>query len=293
MPSEHSLRPALTQELFKRLTQGAAINLIAAPEQGSKRLLEDLSVNLPPEMLVLKVDVASYKNNYPALLEALWQQLPTPRGKQPENLAQLVTLLEKRSEKRIILCLQHYDALFNNPKLDVRYDQSFFNHLNSLRNQPRIGLLCVTRQPHDLSVVFIAGQAQGNSWLDLEKRLLPKLTSEQVRDEIKREVPGLTDVQAQICGAKISECRKPYDFLSYCVTQLNAQADVHLPLDKRLERWEQQFNSLEKIGTANFFREFRTLKAWILVLVQGVVSTVSTVFPLWRLVRKWFKHDEF
>ena len=42
MPSEHNLRPALTQELFKRLTQGATINLIATPEQGSKRLLKDL-----------------------------------------------------------------------------------------------------------------------------------------------------------------------------------------------------------------------------------------------------------
>jgi len=106
----------------------------------------------------------------------------------PPDLGDLLTKLEN-SGQWVLLLLDHFDALFSNLDIDPKFDVRFHDHLNSLKNHPRMALACVTVEPHDCSVIFVGGQPCGTSWLDLEKRDLPPLSGPEVRAEILRQQP--------------------------------------------------------------------------------------------------------
>lgn len=259
----HCLRPNFTRNLVHALlVRHRSVNLIGPPGCGKRRLLEDLRDCKPPDTLVLLVDLRAYKRSYAGLLGELWRQISQPNASTPQELGDLVAKLEEGGQ-RVLLLLDNFDALLDNPDIDPKFDTRFHDHLNSLKNHPRMALACVTVKPHDRSVVLVGGQPHGTSWLDLEKCSLPDLSRPELRAEIKRRQPGLGDDAAVMIVEIVVGQKRAYDLLDAILNKLASQEDAGLRLRKRLKKWVKRFDADQGgVHTGGLYRGLRTLRAW-------------------------------
>ena len=259
----HCLRPNFTRNLVHALLdRHRSVNLIGPPGCGKRRLLEDLRDCKPPDTLVLLVDLRAYKQSYAGFLGDLWRQTSQPNAKPPQELGKLVTKLED-SGQRVLLLLDNFDALLDNPDIDPKFDARFHDHLNSLKNHPRMALACVTVKPHDRSVVLIGGQPHGTSWLDLEKYSLPDLSRPELRAEIDRRQPGLDADMAAAIVETVNGRERAYDLLDAILNKWVNQEDAGLRLRKRLRKWVKQFDATQAgVHTGGLYRGLRIVRAW-------------------------------
>lgn len=259
----HCLRPTFTRKLVHTLLdRRRSVNLIGPPGCGKRRLLEDVRDCKPPDTLVLLVDLRAYKQSYAGFLGDLQRQCPQPTGKAPQELGKLVAKLED-SGQRVLLLLDNFDALLDNPDIDPKFDARFHDHLNSLKNHVRMALACVTVKPHDRSVVLVGGQPHGTSWLDLEKCPLPDLSRLELRAEIDRRQPGLDADAATMIVEAVRSRERACDLLDAILNRLANQEDANLRLRKRLKKWVKQFDAAQGgIHTGGLYRGLRTLRAW-------------------------------
>ncbi|HAI68908.1 MAG TPA: hypothetical protein DCM38_05650 [Gammaproteobacteria bacterium] len=234
----HCLRPIFTQNLINTLQQGRSVNLIAPAGQGRRRLLEDIKSS-PKNARIPFLDMKSYTDNYDGFIQALWQQLDE-KGEQPTDFGKLITTLESR-RKKIIILLHHFDELLDNSSLDKRFDVNFFNQLNSIQTQDNVSLLCLTSEPHDQSFIFIKGKQSRFSWLDLEKKRLPKLSYEEICLELKsRELP-ISSEELSLVAWAVPRHEKPYLLLKSFADKIKNQENNDLELSSQLKIWREQF----------------------------------------------------
>jgi hypothetical protein len=234
------LRPIFTNNLIKTLQDGTSINLIAQDGQGRRRLLEDMEKSNLRNTKIILVDMKHYKENYDGFIQALWQPFEK-KGEEPTNLGQLITKLGEKINERIIIVLHHFDDLLDNLQIDNQFNIAFFNELNNIRNQAKLSLLCVTSQPHEHSMVFINEKPYRRSWLDLEKKRLPKLTYEEILFELKyRDFLLSIDELSQVAWAAHNHV-KPYSLLNFFANKIATQEDKSTDIKKRLQMWTEQF----------------------------------------------------
>ncbi|MDQ6962612.1 MAG: hypothetical protein Q9M28_08805 [Mariprofundaceae bacterium] len=167
---DHCLRPVFSEYLLKKVLKGDAINFIAEHGLGRRRTLDDLEQCLGDDILVLRLNLKSYKESYSAFIKELWRQLGS-QGDMPTELASVLEHMEA-SKKTMLLIMHNFDILLDNPQIDSAFNVSFFDHLNSMRNQENMCLLCVTVKAHDQSLVMIDGKPHSHSWLNLESLTL-------------------------------------------------------------------------------------------------------------------------
>lgn len=251
----HCLRPIFTRNFIHTLlNRNRSINLIGPPGCGKRRLLEDVRDCKLPDTLALLIDLRSYKQSYAGFLSELWRQCPHANGEAPQDLGKLVAQLEG-SGQRVLLLLDHFDALLDNPDLDPKFDAQFHNHLNSLKNHPRMTLACVTVKPHDHSVIFVDAKPRGTSWLDLEQCVLPPLSGSEVRTEIQRRQPGLDVAMVTAIFETVYHRERSYALLNAILNKWANREDTHLPLRKRLETWRRQFEAATNgVHTSRLYR---------------------------------------
>jgi hypothetical protein len=259
----HCLRPTFTRNLIHTLlNRHRSVNLIGPPGSGKRRLLEDVRDCKPPDTLVLLADLRAYKQSYAGFLGDLWRQISQPNAKTPQELGKLVDKLEDGGH-RVLLLLDNFDALLDNPDIDPKFGARFHDHLNSLKNHPRMALACVTVKPHDRSVVLVGGQPHGTSWLDLEKCALPDLSRPELRGEIDRRQPGLDADAAAMIVEAVHGRERACDLLDAILNRLANQEDAGLRLRKRLKKWVKQFDAAQGgVHTGGLYRGLRTLRAW-------------------------------
>lgn len=263
----HCLRPNFTRNLVHALLdRHRSVNLIGPPGCGKRRLLEDLRDCKPPDTLVLLVDLRAYKQSYAGFLGGLWRQISQPNAKTPQELGKLVAKLED-SGQRVLLLLDNFDALLDNPYIDPKFGVQFHDHLNSLKNHPRMALACVTVKPHDQSVVLVGGQPHGTSWLDLEKCPLPDLVRPELRAEIDRRQLGLDADSATMIVEAVRSRERAYDLLDAILNKWANQEDADLRLRKRLKKWVKDFDAAQGgVHTGGLYRGLRRLRAlWFLI----------------------------
>jgi len=269
---QHCLRPLFTENIVKILQRGGSVNLIGDAGQGRGRFLADIEKISLNNTLILKVNMRIYRESYTGFIQALWQQF-RGTGRKPLNLGQLMTQFEK-SGKQIWILLHHFDSLLNNQQIDKRFDVTFFNHLNSMRNHAQLSLLCVTRKPHDQSVVFIDNKER-TSWLDLESKWLPTLTFDEIKYEMRMRHSALSSAElTQICDV-VHGHEKPYLLLEFFSDKLKNQENEALDFTQKIKRWKKQFNrGNPKISLRNLVRLLGTLETWI------TVSGLKTAFKI-------------
>lgn len=272
----HCLRPLFTENLLKDLQAGISLNLVGDPGQGRWRLIEDLQKCSLDNTLILAVNMRSYKQSYDGLVNALWQSLGDPAG--ASDLGQLLTTLEQR-QQQIIFWLHDFDALLNNPDIDPRYNLQFTDTLNSIKNHHRWSLVCVTAQSYRRYVFVIEGKPLVSP-LDLTAKILPKLTFEEIRYELKNRNLPLNSEELALVTKAIHGHDKPYQWLLAIVDNLRNQIDAESSMPLRLEKWRKEFRDLQPEiwdgrGGYDLSRKFRT---WLIAI--GVYPLIETVIHL-------------
>ena len=237
----HCLRPPFTDELLKLLQQGISVNLIAQDGQGRKRLLQDLQAAGLKNTKIMIVDIKQHLNSYDDLIQTFWHQLDettTP----PPTWEELIVAINNKYN-RTIMILHHFDDLLDNLSIDSKFNMDFFNQLNNIRNNPHISLLCVTSQAHDQSMVYTEGLKRNYSWLDLDKKRLPKLSYDEIQFELKnRNLPLTTEELSQLAWS-VHKHALPYTLLNFLAAKITQQEDIELGFSARIEKWTKQFDS--------------------------------------------------
>lgn len=261
------LRAEFSALMIKTLVNDRkSVNVIGAKGSGKTRLLEDIMICLPPDITMVQVNLKSYAGNYPGLMREIHRQLNLS-GEVPQRLDKLFTGLEKPT-RFYLVCFDNYDALLNNIHIDEKYDKDFFDDLNFLKNKGNMSLLCPTCKPHNSLPVFIAGESCGNSWLILEKELLPVLTRQQVLAELERKFDETgrlwlknNPVDKELLLDSILGQPFPYSRLSFLVGKFIRQTEEEaaLPFKRRLNRWQKEFDRMNYKG---LYKLLHILKEW-------------------------------
>lgn len=234
------LRPLFTDELLKLLQQGISINLIAQDGQGRKRLLEDIQTARLKNTKIIVVDIKHHLNSYDDLIQTLWQQLDGT-AQAPTTWEELIAEINKKYNCTIIV-LYHFDDLLDNLSIDSKFNINFFNQLDNISHNPHISLLCVTNQAHDQSMVCTEGLRRNYSWLNLEKKRLPKLSYDEIQFELKNRNLSLAAEELSQLTWVIHKHTLPYTLLDFLSAKITCQEDIELTFSGRIEKWTKQFD---------------------------------------------------
>lgn len=236
---DHCLRPVLTERVVQLLQRGRSINLIGGENAERRRLLGDIQQMTFPETTILPVNMKKYRHTYDGLLRELWTLLGRD-GDKPDNISALIERYEEQ-DGRLFILMQNFDALLGTPDLDPRYNVTFYDALNYVKNRPNIALACATQQPHDQSVVFVEGKPLRTSWIDLEPVRLPALTHTEIVLEVKRRLPDMYMQERSAVIDALREHETPYKLLSYLSEKYLNRENAELVFQKRLKLWLKQF----------------------------------------------------
>lgn len=285
----HCLRPEFTQGLLKALLAGSSVNLIGPAGSGRGRLLEDLRRCAPADRLVLHADMKNWKASYEGFIENLSLQLGTGAGKKPRDLGAVLERVQK-NKRGALLLLHHFDALLNNPDVNVGFGVRFFDQLNSLRNQ-RIALLCVTEAPHDQSMVFVDGKSHSGSWLDLQKEQLPELRWEEIRAEIRRRLAETTNADVTALIEAVRKEEAPYALLDFLLRELARPVEHPESFRRRLRRLKRDFRAHGRGGHLGgcYKRLYRLSAAVRAVAMASGISRLK--LPLATLLKLFSRKD--
>lgn len=295
---QHCLRPLFTENSVRALQKKTSLNIYGNSGQGRGRLLEDIQAyQWDNNTKVLLINMKTCRESYASFLRALWQQ-SGKSGNAPSDLGRLLTTIKKDGHNIIIL-LHHFDALLDNPSIHQQFDVNFFNNLNGMRNDTQMALVCVTEKPHDNSVIFVGDKVHRNSWLDLEKKELVKLTFDEIKYEVKRRIDSLSGDDLQHIGQQIYNHAQPYELLKYFCDNLLNEADNDLSFVKRVKLWKKQYNQAHPIiSTRNFNRWVVKMGSWaralgirqlfdkILSILKAIYGDVFIAFFEWLTNRK-------
>ena len=295
----HCLRVEFTQSIIHSLiNKRLSINLIGEKGTGKTRLLEDIVDCKLPDTVIVFVNLKSYVNNYRGLVREIHRQLGLNK-EIPERLDQLFEGLEKQSVRYLVF-LDNYDALLDNPGNDEGYDVNFFDDLNFIKNKDNICLVCTTCQPHNSQPVFINKKSYRNSWLTLEKEMLPTLTRNQILQELERQVDEYNWQQLksnldekELLLEYILEHPLPYPRLCFLAGKFNKKIDeeIDIKFKKRLDKWVDEFDMLNKISVDKKIHLFKT---WIdrKRIVTGIKKLkipaiiAALITAIWILIKK-------
>jgi len=285
----HCLRPTYTENIVKALQRGTSINLIAAAGQGGGRLLADIQACQLPNSLVLRVDMKSYSRSYVGFIEELWRQLGQPMGAD-QKTGDLNALLQHIAslDTQTLWLLHHFDALLDNPHNDTGFNQRFFDNLNSIKNRANMALLCVTPQPHVNYRIFIKGEIERTSWLDLDKRDLMAWGYADIEAEFGRfDLAGLGGHDRSQLIAAIQAHEMAYQFFKFVLNKLENGLWQAGEIDAQIRLWEKQFEQQEHplLSTRRVDRGFKTAHTWVLLLR---INKLKLLVP-WLIGQFWKK----
>lgn len=261
----NSLRPAFTEHISNLLEKNRSINIFGLEGSGRKRLLDDIKKNSRVKIKTVIVNMKSYKESYAGLIDYM-SQLLCVVDKKPKNLSELIDCLDFKDQKIFIL-LHNFDALLDNPSMDSLYDIEFFNALNYIKSKEYISLVCVTLQPHDQSVIIINGKDK-TSWLDLEKKPLPELSYEEIKNEIfRQDLPVHEEFRLKLAENVWHE-KRAYQFLVYCINEIVSNVDGSEINESNIVRWQKAFRAeirKRNLNIRGVSKIKRILNAWSIV----------------------------
>jgi hypothetical protein len=296
MTPDACLYPAFTQHLLRRLRdQRRSVNLVGQPEDGRRRVIDDLCALAPAEISVLRANCHDWRKHYPGLIEHLWLGLGLNHGKKkpPTDLAGLMPHLENAGT--VWLVLDEFDNLMEVPdaERDPRYTPAFFEaHLNSLKNLPNLCLLTVAAKFRQECKFPCHGVK--TSPPDLEQEPLPPLGRAELRAELQRRLPGLDAVSIDLSvDALYQRTHSRYACLEYLAGRWQNQADDHLRIVERLHLWQRDFDKeRKKIHLGSIDRWMR----WLLVRLRlsfnwamALLLEVSLLRKLWEKLSKLWR----
>jgi hypothetical protein len=260
---------------------------------GKTRLLEDIVNCKLTDTTIVFVNLKSYVDNYKGLVREIHSQLGL-NIEVPERLDQLFGGLEKQPVRYLVF-LDNYDALLDNPGNDEGYDVNFFDDLNFIKNKDNICLVCTTCQSHNSQPVFINKKSYRNSWLTLEKEILPSLSRRQILQELERKVDEYNWLrlksnldEKELVLDYILKHPLPYPRLCFLAGKFNKKTDedIEIKFKKRLNKWMEEFDKLNKISIDKRLHGIKT-KAEGLKIASGLNKLkIPIISDILNLIKK-------
>ena len=259
--TSHCLRPIFTKRLFEKLKDGDSINLVGKRGTGCDRTLADLSQMAREEGIpVLMMDMNEYKISPDAFSRAVWEQIhhrpmeiPGPAFPPASTTAvsipqtnmpmQISEILARRDGKpaHLFLLLDNFHKLMDNR--GQKFPRKFFDDLNSLKNRPHISIICVTEKSHLQYRIYIPNEnpdnANNTSWLDLTFLKLSKLKTEEIKNELNRQLGQVDnwkkEQEKEIIIRGIKSHEHPLELLELLKTNYEFE-DGNISAANRLQR---------------------------------------------------------
>lgn len=257
----HLLRPQLTQSLLDTLKK-QSVNVHGPHGQGQERLLEDLN-RLAQEdgFIVFKLDMKRWSDDYEGMIGEISRQLhrQLPEAGQINDLGQFASALDAHAANTsVLLMLNRFDALLDNTAhLDPKFEQ-FFRHLNSLRNQQYRVLLAITDKTYN-QYRFYVDKIHNTSPLDLKLRELRPLVYQDIKTELQHRLNHMKQNDLAKLACAIHSHKQAFEFMEYCIDQINDDNDKGLRLEIQLTEWARNFNRNHK---RTFRRQLDALLNW-------------------------------
>ena len=92
-------------------------------------------------------------------------------------------------------------------------------------------------------MVCTEGLKRNYSWLDLEKKRLPKLSYDEIQFELKNRNLPLTPEELSQIAWSVHKHALPYTILNFLTTKITQQEDIELDFSARIEKWTKQFDA--------------------------------------------------
>jgi len=223
MQSLHTafLRPEFTTKITDQLLAGASINLISPHGQGRRRTLHDLRQNLPASTHVFHLNMQLYKDDYKGFFDSLCSQAehdPTSL----ECLQMLLHTIEKKYHKSLLI-LHNFDALRAENDIDQRYDQQFFQALNSIQQRCSMALLCVSTAAYEHYRLHADGSKAKYARIKASPISLPTLSKQQLIAELQRRDLAATEDALHALSTTLLRQPAPYSTLKQLAPYTNAE----------------------------------------------------------------------
>ncbi|MCI4625122.1 MAG: hypothetical protein L3V56_04080 [Candidatus Magnetoovum sp. WYHC-5] len=239
---EDCLRKDFTEDILNNLLNGVrSINVYGNPRDGASRLLEDIKNSISKNAKVFIINIKNYKYDYSGFIKNLLEQCGL-NGGTPETLDQVIEYFKDFNDK-IILMFDKLDAIFNSEDNDRKYDITFFNCLNSLKNTPntniesQVSFLCTTEKTYSAYVFYDNEQSVSSPLECAIKRQLTALTYLDIEKELQRKSTFNT-VERSILSKKIEAHDDPYDFMSFI---LNNPITPNRDIKEKIEEWRESY----------------------------------------------------
>ena len=188
------LRPDFTRQIYEQLIDGQALNVFCKRGNGRTQLIDDLeSITRQQGHTVIRIDIGGYANNFRGFLRTIENQilplsaLDSPKTlmleqwNDPEqDLPSLDILLKGNhidlKDRKLIILFDNFDYLFRND--EQRFPESFFNELNYFKDQPHVGICCISKESIKLNekIYFEGGNRHAPSRLVFRPIDIPDLT---------------------------------------------------------------------------------------------------------------------
>ena len=199
------LRPSFTRELADRLMQGKSVNLVSPHGQGRRRTLHDLCNTLPQSILIVKINLKLYHNDYIGFINAIKLEAGDQYAA-CSSLDELIVRMAECSQMHLII-LHNFDLLYGQTDVDERFDNRFFDLLNTISEHANLVLLSVCESRSDTDRILA------------EPMQLPPLSKDQIMVELAQRSPIATDAALAMLADQIAHHPSPYTRLNELTLQ--------------------------------------------------------------------------
>lgn len=279
MKKAHFLRPELTTYLIKQLQRGDAINIYGSPGIGKSRLLEDIrKADISDLHVTRPVSFRGFCKSYQGFCEEVWNStgLDTTK-KSPKTFNEIIEQLDN-SKKKILLIIDDFQYLSENPNLDTKFNQRFIDSLNGIKNMAGVSLLVVSLKPLTTLTLYIKPDPV-TSILSLKPLEIEQLSSNELEHEVHRRYKRNRTIKESIplLVGYICDLENNYALLDYFVSKIVCLGDQKISHTK-LQAWESDFRQARRSsGTKKAMVLNHHIKKWNLVL-NPLPSPLSSIF---------------
>jgi len=168
--------------------------------------------------------------------------------------------------------------------VDAKFNQGFYERLNSLKNYRHVALLIMTKDRYDKILSNIEGDFK-ESKLDIQQvEYLPHLSGDETRNELTHRHPNLSGVHISHIMTEVGD---DYALLDYLSRQLKHSSQSWKDMSsfiKQLKSWHKQYKQQAKPQMEKRFKKIRD-KVYKFITILKLNKLLNIVFPKdWRIV---------
>jgi hypothetical protein len=280
----HCLRPSFTQNILTYLQDGTSVNVVSEVTEESDRFVIDIKGCDLESSRLLDVNMRVCREDYKGFLLTLWQQFHQKPLNECPDFFEILSDLEQ-AEQQFIIVLNHLDAM-DNTDVDARFNQSFYQRLNSLKNYRNLALLIMTKVRYDQIVFNIKGEFK-TSKLDIQQvENLPTLTMDEARSELNRRNLNLSEVHLSHIMKQADYDYVLLDYFSGKLKHPDQSWEDMSSFIQQLTNWRKEYKQKAKPSIGYLSKKLVNAikKIFIIFKFKALFNLIKNIFSDWKIV---------